>query len=96
MEKLKKQLDPASTFSKSTKTKRKPKATTKENIPSQTITREDEDPSNCCTYCWGVILTTIPTMRTRLSALSVMTGTMNPALENLAASWISSFVRSTS
>ena len=54
MEKLKKQLDPASTFSKSTKTKRKPKATTKEIIPSQTITREDEDPSNCCTYC-GVL-----------------------------------------
>nr|XP_022297142.1 uncharacterized protein LOC111106665 [Crassostrea virginica] len=53
MEKLKKQLDPASTFSKSTKTKRRPKATTKENVPSQTITREEEDPSNCCTYCGG-------------------------------------------
>ena len=88
MEKLKKLLHPASTFSKSTKTKRRPKASTKENVPSQTITREEEDPSNCCAY-WGgggVILTTIPTIRTGLSALSVMTGTMNPALENLAAS----------
>ena len=63
MEKLKKQLDPASTFSKYTKTKRKSKATTKENVPSQ-IRREEEDLSNCCTYCGGVILTTIPTMRT--------------------------------